>query len=167
MSVPIIIAIGVVAFLIILFVIYFDNIKKLFAKKEKKVEKIPEPQKETKQQYSYEDFKPKKPVEPEMDRDTSVSSLFEEYNSLQDDNTEDYIDANSSNYNSINNNDYVNDYNNNSNNFDKSEFDDLFKKFNEGGGASKEKSLSEQISELPPEIKILLIDNLLNKKDDV
>ena len=161
MSVPIIIAIGVVAFLIILIVIYFDNIKKLFEKKEKPVEKAPENKSEKKPYYSYEDFKPKKPVEPELNRDSSVSSLFDEYNPVQEYNGESEANNNNNTF------DYNEDnFTNNTNNFDKSEFDDLFKKFNEGTGI-EEKSLSEKISELPPEIKILLIDNLLNKKDDV
>lgn len=163
MLVPIIIT-AVIAFLIIVCIIYFGEIKSFFKKKVlKKKAKPEEKPKETKNPaFTVEDFKPIVKSYDEETRDLSVEQFFkeDEFESLlEEDNCQ-----------TINEEDIFSNFSN----IDKSqpfsehemkEFNNIFgKKFNTN---NKNKSISSQIKNLSPELKALLIDNVLKRRDDV
>lgn len=158
-----IIIIAVISFLLVLFFFNYQDVrsylKKIFEKK-KKVNKVKEEPKPSKYEPTYEEFKPVI-KEPEVDRDSSVEELFN-----MNDFDDDYL--------------FEDDFNESDNiftrevpsksktpleNFNEDAFDEIFRKY--GGEKKKKKSLAKQIRDLPPEIKVMVVDNVLNKKDDI
>lgn len=165
MHIPIIIS-AVIAFLIVLCVIYFKEIKnyiksKLPKKKSKKQEK---PKQEKKQTLQVEDFKPILKDYEKEERDSSLDDLFfdeqngendefSEINSVFNESEDDFKDFFTGNFGqkmSPTNNKFKS-------------FNDLF----ESKAEQDNRPISEKIKSLPPEIKALIIDNVLKKRDDV
>lgn len=152
---PILIS-AVIAFLVVLVIIYFKEIKTYllnkFPKKSKAKQEKPKEKKDSKTpQFTVEDFKPiNNNYSDEILRDESLEKLFEDddlFNELE---------------NSIptKENNEVKGFN----------FDDEFADFNKfirNSEKKDNKTVAQKIKELPPEIKALLIDNVLKKRDDV
>ena len=160
MLVPIIV-IAVISFLLVLFFFNYQTvlsfIKNLFKKKNKKTSKVKEEPKPEKYEPSYEDFKPIV-KEPENDRDSSIEELlnmddFDEFMYDDDvyDGSDNIFSSDTPSKSSIES-------------FTDETFDEIFKKYNVKSG---KKSLAKQIRELPPEIKAMVIDNILDKKNDI
>lgn len=156
----IIITVAIIAFLLVLFFFNYQSIlsfiKNLFKKKNKKATKKKEEPQPVKEEFTYEDFKPIV-KEPEFDRDSSIEELlsmddFDDYSYDQDFDDMDNIFSGE-----------VNETPSLSN-FNEDSFDDIFKRYNLKKG---KKSLAQQIRELPPEIKAMVIDNILDKKNDL
>lgn len=156
----IIITLAIIAFLIAIVVIYFKEIKsfikiKLTSSKKEKKEKPKE--KKSSPQPTAEEFKPIAKTYEEDKRDSSLEKLLEEDNdfpfSIDDLMAEDF-DLPTRKKQTI------------KNDFD--DFEDikrmLGKKYEK---TSSKKDISKQIRNLPPEIKALLIDNVLKRRDDV
>lgn len=162
----IIITLAVIIFLFTIFYFFKDSIvnffrdkvlnlfKKPFKKKEKKKDAPkPEEKKEKPKTYSVEDFKPISKESQDLVRDSSLNDLF---------GNDDFIDTKSDDFGEKSL-DGLNDDRKNSFN------DELFRKYldnSEFDFGPKEKTLAEKINELPPEIKVLIIDNLLDRKED-
>lgn len=155
----IIILCAVLVFLVAVFVIYFKEIKsKLFIKKTKKPKNQKQqesPKKENdKVTLSVEDFVPSaKPVLNE--RDSSLDGLFD----IPDDEIDDII-----------NDGFVDEFIGGGNEFQDFSNDDIgnrLKRLLKSTSGSDKKSIAKQIKELPPEIKILLIDGILKKREDL
>lgn len=143
-----IILIAILVFLIVLSIIYFDNIKSYLKnkfKKKKKEEKASTPKPEMK----VEDFMPLKSVPDDQTRDLSLQELFAENNL---DSSDKNINQETETKNEIKEQKPINDF-------------DSF--FNYKKNVTKNKSISQKIKDLPPEIKALLIDDTLKKRDDV
>ena len=164
-----IIILAVIAFLVVLCVIYFNEIinflkrKLLKNKKAKKAETKPKEQKNP--VYSVEDFKPIAKTTEDETRDSSLNELFENQDLLFNNEFGDmFLDQELNN----NNNSQASFQNNSDKRFS---FDKEFESFNEMFGSKmrkkKNKSLSDKIKNLPPEIKALIIDNVLKRKDDI
>ena len=147
---------AILAFLIALCIIYFDNIKTYF--KNKKKSKKVEPKPVQKQVFKAEDFKPIINQNNEMERDASLEALFaneERCEELADEemlNADKLIQSESSLPNKS------------TANLPDKNFESFFNKKNK---KNSNKSLSEQIKDLPPELKALLLDSTLKKRDDV
>ncbi len=146
-----IILIAVLAFLVVLLVIYFDQVKEFFGKKFKKKE-ASKP-KEPSPKVNYEDFIPIKNQYEEPIKDLALEELL--YQNTEQTTQNDYaqqtvqepampekIENNYDDYDSL------------------QELINFNKKKNN-------KTISQKIKELPPEVKALLIDNALKKRDDV
>ena len=161
---------AVIAFLVVLCIIYFKEIKQYL--KSKFVKQKPK-QKETKQKETkkvmptMEEFKPIVSNYGE-ERDSSLAGLFsEEKNSS----VEKLFGEEEFAYEEPNNIDFEQKANlNKTQDYSNFSFDDEFAKYNEIFGSKSNKSkktINQQIKELPPEIKALLIDDVLKKRDDV
>lgn len=169
MLIAIIVAVAVLAFLIAICIIYNENLKGLFKKKKKakKQEPKPEPKKEEKP----EDFIPLKNQYDDTERDASLESLFAEDNTDKDDDF-DFDSIFGDNKDSkIDSNDDLSDINDNNDSKQTQNFDDDFAKLLKQTYKSKKRndnrSIAEQINDLSPELKALLIDTALKKRDDV
>lgn len=163
----IIILVAVVAFLIVLCVIYFDNIKNklknIFKKPQKKESQKKE---EKKPQVNVDDFIPLRNQYSEEERDESLQSLFsapelnDENNTLvNDDGKKLYMDDIVDNKNIEKTTEPLAP----SENMD---FDKMFADQFDLKGKNN-KTVAQQIQELSPELKAILIDSLLKKRDDV
>ncbi len=157
----IIIICAIVAFLIAFMIIYFKEVKqkvvsKLKFKKKSKAKpeateyKSEKSEKTEKPNLSVDDFMPLESSKND-ERDPSLEALFGDLDIESSDNMFDEIpnpniDIEKS-FNDIN-------FNN--------KLKDLFKDDNKNN-----KSIADKIKELPPEIKVLLMDNVLKKRDDV
>lgn len=156
MLVAIICVIAILAFLIVLCVIYSDNIKSYLKDKKAKKSKSKNNPKPKPAEVKVEEFIPLKNVNYDEERDASLYELFkedldeveeiEESSSIQTPDFDDYLKnkdhyprALSSNFNK-----YLNTIDPNS-----------------------KKPISQQIQELSPELKALLLDSTLKRRDDV
>jgi len=147
----IIIPVAIVAFLIVLAIIFRDEVKakfsKLFKKSDKnkksKFVKPADKPKEVKEEIKVEDFVPKYNMGEFEERDPSLTEIFgDEFdNDLFEPEPEMPTDFD---LNKIEN--------------------DLFKPIN---SKRKNKPISQQIKDLPNEIKVMLLDGALKKRDDV
>lgn len=156
MLIAIIVSVAVLAFLIVLCVIYFDNIKQFFAKK-KKSKKKQQAQPQPKQEIKPEDFIPLKNQYDDQTRDSSLDALFaeEDENSLQEDlSFEDEIPSQPATQNA-------------QRRLSEQDFGDLFGKDFSSQKKSSKATIAEQIKNLSPELKALLLDSTLKKRDDV
>jgi len=162
-----IIILAVIAFLIVLCVIYFQEIKKYLKSKftKKKPVKKEKPKEDNKPKYTVEDFKPIAKSEYDDSRDSSLDGLFSDDEFMLDNEFSDMLlEDNSTSKNTIE-----------SQNIDNTKpefsFDKEFAEFNEMFGSkmrkSDKKTISEKIKDLPPELKALLLDNVLKRKDDI
>lgn len=150
-----IVLIAILAFLIVIVFIYKDEIFKIFKKKDKskKAESKPEKKPEPKN----EDFIPLKTQYDEYERDESLNALFAEDDTVFEDETnkgEDFSMAP------------------NQNDVDPVFPDDNLESLLSGNYSRKRKSksnkpIASQIKDLSPELKALLIDTALKKRDDV
>ena len=167
MLIAIIVAVAILAFLIATCVIYHDNIKGLFKKnkKAKKQESKPEQKKEEKP----EDFIPLKNQYDDTQRDASLEALFAEDDSSQEDNFD--IDAIFGDNKSQNNNDDFSsltpDISSSQDSISDEEFEKLLKRSYKSNKSKGNKPIAQQIKDLSPELKALLIDTALKKRDDV
>lgn len=159
------IIIAVIAFLLVLFFFNYNSVisfvKNLFKKKDKKEKtkekKESKPKEEPKSEpYTYEDFKPLV-KDPETDRDSSIEELLN-----MDD--FDYVDDSSFDDDNIFSGEFA-EPSKKLNEFSSDSFEDLFRRYNKDNKSKK--SIAQQIRELPPEIKAMVIDHLLDKRDDV
>lgn len=153
----IIIVVAVLAFLIALCFIFADNIKayfkKIFSKKTKNVPKGEPLKEERPSQVKIEEFIPLKNQYDDSVRDASLEELFgsdDDYMVSSDQAFKESIPQS----------------------FGKSEiktdnFDSLFRGHIKGRGKASKKPISEQIKDLSPELKMILIDSVLKKRDDV
>ena len=162
----IIIVCSVVAFLFVLIIIFRKDVFSFLSKKinfkfkkKKTTEKKDEPSKKEKVSYTVEDFKPINPLKNEQVRDSSLDALFNDYK--QEELSDNFIGD--ENQDQVDNTEPFS--------FDSKEvsgdFDyEKFLKSIQDKNSNDEKTLAEKIQELPPELKVLIIDNLLGRKDD-
>ena len=152
-----IILFAILASILAVIIIYHkDIISKLKRKKKtaKKPEnKTTEPVKEKTSTFKPEDFKP---IQRNLDddRDESVARLFDSEGDFNDN-----FSNNEQNHNSIG-----------LESLSDEELEERFKnafKTSPFGKQKQEKTISQTIKELPPEIKALIIDNVLKRKDDI
>lgn len=148
-----IIIFAIVAFLVVVCVIYFKEIKNYLKSKLFKSKKKPEEKKEKAIKQvtpTVEDFVPLVKNDAEEERDGSIERLFvdEEFAYEREEET-------------IKPHDEASDR--------KSVFDDFDSIFGKRikNNTNNKKTISEHIKELPPEVKALLIDNVLKRKDDI
>ena len=158
----IIIICAIVAFLIAFMVIYFKEIKqkalsKIKFKKKSKVKpeateyKSEKQEKTEKPNFTVDDFMPLENSKA-YERDPSLEALFGDIEDI--DNSDNLF------------NDIPRPNINVEKSFNDLDFDDKFKNlFKEDN--KNNKSIADKIKELPPEIKVLLMDNVLKKRDDV
>lgn len=153
---------AVIAFLIVLVVIYFENVKSFFKNKfSKKNNKKNEPKlvekKEEKPTYTSEAFKPAVKTVDEPQRDSSIEALFDD---------DDFLEELSSMFGDeeLEMPKQVKQSLNKANEF---EFGGRNPFFKESNTESKPKNIAQQIKNLPPEIKALLVDNILKRRDDI
>lgn len=167
MLIAIIVAVAILAFLIAICVIYHDNIKGLF-KKNKKAKKQ-EPKPEQKKEEKPEDFIPLKNQYDDTQRDASLEALFAEDDSSQEDNFD--IDAIFGDNKSQNNNDDFSsltpDTSLSQDSISDEEFEKLLKRSYKSNKSKGNEPIAQQIKDLSPELKALLIDTALKKRDDV
>ena len=156
----IVIIVAVIAFLFVLVCIYFKDIKSAIKNKFKgKKEVNPKEQKSVPAKnvtYTVEDFKPIKPEYNLESRDSSLDGLFKDIND---------IDASDDDFSNMANEIKQTDE---GQQIDDSDYEKLFDMFgkNNDFDDGKNKTLAQKIQELPPELKVLVIDNLLGRKDD-
>ena len=167
----VIIIIAVVAFLVILCFIYRENIKNKLKNIFKKPQKKSEPKKEEKKpEINNDEFIPLK-NQYDDERDESLQELlsdYQDYNDndvlINDDNEKifvgDVLGQPKSPKNSINSQPFSGFDNNNL------DFDEMFKR-QFGSHKKSNKPIAEQIKDLSPELKAILVDSLLKKRDDV
>lgn len=162
MSLPITIGIAIIAFLIVVCIIFFSEIKKYilgklkFKKKSaKKAEEKPK-QKAEKASYTVEDFKPIAKNHDEDIRDSSIESLFafEEYPTIKEE-----LKKPSESILTDSDRKKLDDF------FSKDKT--AFKRINNNVKSESKSTISKQIKNLSPEMKALLVDNVLKKRDDV
>lgn len=168
MLIAIIVAVAVLAFLIAICVIYHDNIKGLF-KKKKKTKKA-EPKPEAKKEEKPEDFIPLKNQYDDTERDASLEALFENENSAENDNFDfDAIFSDKKDSGFSDNNDLSNINNDTPKpaQLSDDEFEKLFRQSYRSNKSKDNRPIAEQIKNLSPELKALLIDTALKKRDDV
>lgn len=167
MLIAIIVAVAILAFLIATCVIYHDNIKNSL-KKNKKAKKQ-EPKPEQKKEEKPEDFIPLKNQYDDTQRDASLEALFAEDDSSQEDNFD--IDAIFGDNKSQNNNDDFSnltpDISSSQDSISDEEFEKLLKRSYKSNKSKGNKPIAQQIKDLSPELKALLIDTALKKRDDV
>lgn len=156
MLIAIIVSVAVLAFLIVLCVIYFDNIKQFFAKK-KKSKKKQQAQPQPKQEVKLEDFIPLKNQYDDQTRDASLDALFadEEKNFSQEDLSFKEEMPSQPNVQTT------------QRKISEQEFGDLFEKEFGSQKKSSKTTIAEQIKNLSPELKAMLLDSTLKKRDDV
>lgn len=182
-----IIILACIAFLLVLFVIYFKEIKeyiksKLFKKNNKKNKSKGDtqakPKEEKKVVPTVEDFKPiARPIDES--RDSSIEQLFsmDEALDFMDDDTADFEKKLNEEIDKLfdssaeQNNEQATLSDN-----DKRKFDDFFgskkpmykmKNGNKYMVVEENETIAEQIKNLSPELKALLLDNVLKRRDDV
>ena len=189
-----IIILAVIAFLIIIGIIYRSEIisfikRKVSKKSKPKKEDKPAKPKEEKPTYTVEDFKPIEKSVVTEERDASIKSLFGFDDFLET--SHEHIDADNilDRSNLENNNLFSDNEKNNQENILHSDEKDsttltaedrrkldaffsnddaLFKPIKNRIKFKDEKeNISKQIKDLSPELKALLIDNVLKKRDDV
>lgn len=167
-----IIAVAVVAFLIVLCIIYFEDIKNFFKNKfgkPKKQAKEPPKKEEKKPEVNIDDFIPLKNQYDVNERDESLNALFAEEQTYGDEDTFVNDDGEKLFMGDVISNQQTQPQQRQSNgNFSSNNFD--FDKMFEGQFEKKQKTnkpISEQIQDLSPELKAMLIDSLLKKRDDV
>lgn len=167
MLIAIIVAVAILAFLIAICVIYHDNIKNSL-KKNKKAKKQ-EPKPEQKKEEKPEDFIPLKNQYDDTQRDASLEALFAEDDFSQEDNFD--IDAIFGDNKSQNNNDDFSsltpDISSSQDSISDEEFEKLLKRSYKSNKSKGNKPIAQQIKDLSPELKALLIDTALKKRDDV
>lgn len=135
---------AILAFLIALCVIYFDNVKQFVLNKIKFKKKKTKAKAEPKPVANAEDFKPLLYKEDEYTRDPSLDALFADDKQVELENkAEDVVEEEP---------------------IHRNDFDFLMKRTYK---KNSNKSLSEQIKDLSPELKALLLDSTLKKRDDV
>lgn len=162
-----IIIVAVIASIIVICAFYYKEIFSFIKSKLPKIKKTKKSKKEEKPKENkkvpkptVEEFKPiSKPLEEES-RDSSIERLFSDDDDFPFD-FDDLIDD-----------DFSIPAHSNSQNFNKSEIDEfedlkrmLGRKY--GKNESNKKNIAQKIKSLPPEIKALLIDNVLKRRDDV
>lgn len=165
----IIIAVAVVAFLIVVCVIYkeelWSKIKNIFKKKPKSEPKSVKEEKKS-PELNNDDFIPLK-NQYDDERDASLEELFAddqnytlEGTEINDDGkkifggeiySEPQVENNDNKPNFLQENDF--------------DFDRIFQ--NKQNQSNKDKPIADQIKELSPELKAMLVDSLLKKRDDV
>ena len=164
-----IIAIAVVAFLFVLCYIYRDNLKDKIKNIFKKPKKKEAPKKEEKKpEIKNEDFIPLQNQYDDFERDESLQDLLSGYESYDDNDilinddgeklfVGDVFEQPMQNHVPLSNTDmYSNDL----------DFDKMFaKQF--GSQKKSNKPIAQQIKDLSPELKAILVDSLLKKRDDV
>lgn len=150
-----IVLIAILAFLIVIAFIYKDEIFKKRKKKDKSKKAEPKPEK--KPEPKNEDFIPLKTQYDDYERDSSLNELFTEEDSVfNDEDVQGEEFSNTSNQNNA-----VPDFSNN-------DFDDfLTDNYRKMRKVNNNKPIATQIKELSPELKALLIDTALKKRDDV
>lgn len=146
--------VAVLAFIVVLCCIYAENIKEFFSKKKqpKQKDQIKQTQKP---EIKPEDFIPLKNQYDDQTRDASLEALFaeDEYDN-EDSSTSDLLFENQPNEQKLSGIPNI------------GSFEDLFS-HNMKKSNKSNKPISEQIKELSPELKALLIDTTLKKRDDV
>lgn len=169
-----IICVAIVASLIVLFVIYFKEImsflKNKFSSifklkpKKAKTESKPKPEKaEKKPTYTVEDFKPVSKNEGDDSRDASIERLFamDDLDFMGDGFLNEPMFPKAPTF----------EEKPKMNDADKKALDEFFKEdvaFKKvKNNIQDNKSISKQIKDLSPEMKALLLDNVLKKRDDV
>lgn len=167
----VIIALAVLALLFAICYIYRDNLKEKAKNIFKKPQKKEEPKKEEKQpEINNDDFIPLKNQFDDMQRDESLEALLADYASyndsdvmINDDNEKLFVGDVLENSQPIKKEQELS----NNNVFENNQFD--FDKFfkNQYKEKQSNKPISQQINELSPELKAILIDSLLKKRDDV
>lgn len=150
-----IVLMAVLAFLIVIAFIYKDEIFKVFKKKDKS--KKAEPKQEKKSEPKNEDFIPLKTQYDEYERDESLNALFAEDDTVFEDETNKGEDFSMGT---------------NQNDVEPVFPDDNLESLLSGNYSRKRKSksnkpIASQIKDLSPELKALLIDTALKKRDDV
>ena len=158
----IIIVASIVAFLFVLFIIYFKEIKSYlkshikFCKKKAESVKTETAKPKTTQIYTVEDFKPLNNYNQVSTRDSSLEQLF------SDDNFDYPV------MNETRPEEFVSKEESNNDDFDPLEYENFIKSMREGDQdfSNEKKTLAQKIQELPPELKVLVVDNLLGKKSD-
>lgn len=166
----IIIAVAVIAFLVVLFFIYRDNIKEKIKNIFKKPKKKSDPKKEEKKpEINNDDFIPLK-NQYDDERDISLQELLSDYETYDDndvminDDGEKLFVGDVFQSQQTQNNSQIPNFDAYSNN--DLDFDKMFK--NQFGSLKKSnKPIAEQIKDLSPELKAILVDSLLKKRDDV
>lgn len=166
----IIITVAVLAFLVVLCFIYRDNIKdkikNIFKKQKKKA--VPK-QEEKAPEVNNDEFIPLK-NQYDDERDESLQELLSGYETYNDNDvminddgeklfvgdvfnqTQPNLNSNSPNFDAFDNNNL--------------DFDKMFaRQF--GSPKKSNKPIAEQIKDLSPELKAILVDSLLKKRDDV
>lgn len=161
----ILVVIAVVAFLLVFTLFYFNSVRdffnKMFTRKKntkpsdkKGSENIP--QKKEKVTYTVEDFKPIASAEVEQKRDSSLDNLF-------NDETDEIIDQFDNNYNFDDNT-----FGKDESDMNDEEFEKMMNSFKEDSfDYDDNKTLAQKIQELPPELKVLIVDNVLSRKEEV
>ena len=143
--------------MIVIFIVYFSEIKayvlsKLPKRKSKqKQEKPKETQSKKAPTFTVEDFVPTShQSEDEMARDESLASLFDD---------EEFIEMIDEQF----------EENSRSPQIPKFNFDNEFADFNKfiRKDNNKNQTIAQKINQLPPEIKAMLIDGILKKRDDI
>lgn len=150
-----IILIAILAFLIVLLVIYFDQVKVFFKNKFKK--KKEQKQEQPVQKVNYDDFIPLKNSQEIFEKDVALEELLKENMQKQFDEPEQNFEQSGVEEQ----NSFENIGEKNMPKYD--DFEELLKTYKK----KKNKTISEKIKDLPPEVKALLIDNTLKKRDDV
>ncbi len=169
-----IICVAIVASLIVLFVIYFKeiaaflkskfgNIFKSKSKKQKKESKLKPEKAEKKPTYTVEDFKPVSKNEEADVRDASIERLFamDDLDFMGDGFLNEPMFPKAPTF----------EEKPKMNDADKKALDEFFKEdatFKRvKNNINDDKSISKQIKDLSPEMKALMLDNVLKKRDDV
>lgn len=168
MLIAIIVAVAVLAFLIAICVIYNENIKALFKKKKKSKKQEPKP--EPKQEEKPEDFIPLKNQYDDTERDASLDALFAEDDTSQEDNFDiDSIfgDNKSQGDNNVDSSNQSVDVSSSQDPISDEMFEKLLKRSYKSNKSKGNKPIAQQIKDLSPELKALLIDTALKKRDDV
>lgn len=151
MLIAIISTIAVLAFLVVLCFIYADNIKAYFSRKKSKNKKPKVEAKPPKAEPKPEEFIPLKNYNQDQERDESLQELFG-----QDDFLIDQEDS------SANFDDFLN-----TQTTDKSDVPLDIQQYLNSSKTNAKKPISQQIQELSPELKALLLDTTLKKRDDI
>lgn len=152
MLLAIIVTLAFLAFLLVLCVIYFDNIKAYF-KKTKKSKQEQKPQQ--KKEINNDDFIPLKNQYDDSERDPALDALLSDNQTVS-------AQQNNEPVPEFNNIEDQNSYNND----DDLDLGMLMKRTYKKNNNTK-KSIARQIKDLSPELKALLIDTTLKKRDDV